>query len=737
MFQDEAHVKDYVRILKKRQWVIITFFVIVVVSVTITTFLSDPIYQGTTRILIEKESPNVLSFQEVMAFDTSDTDYYQTQYTILKSRTLARDVLEQVGMLNQTARQDSPSFSARGLISEAMLLLGLKEPLSEEAKLRLNEQRMIDNFLNHDISIEPIKGSWLVDVSALSTKPELAARLANTLVEAYIKHSLKAKLSASKDAVGWLEEQLEAARQKVAESDAALLAYKEKYGILSFEDRQNMVTQKLSELNTAVGNARIKRIGVETQYKQVEEYLNAGEIASNAVAIAKLESISQVINNPFIQNLKAELSKLEVEQSELLKKFRPKHPNVIAVRSQVASVRGRINAEVRQIITSIKNEYDVAVAQEQEILAALEEQKKEALDLNQKAVTYNVLEREAESNKRVYETLLQRAKETNVTEKLDTINVRVIDRASVPTYPVAPRKKLNIFLSMVVGLVMGMVLAFFFEYIDNSIKTPDDIKQYLNIPFLGFIPKVASNGNGSAPSRRTGHNPVDTVVAMDPKSTVSEAYRSLRTNVMFSSLEHGPILLVTSAGPTEGKSITVANLAITMAQSGSKTLIIDCDLRKPRMHRIFNIPGNTDGITEMIANLGNNGTRITVKRTKIANLDMIPCGQIPPNPSELLSSERTKLLLHALSKKYDRILIDSPPVNVVTDPVILSQIVDGVILVVRSGETGREIARRARDQLLDVKARLLGGVLNSVDMQKDHYYYYSYYHNYYYQEKEA
>ena len=174
-----------------------------------------------------------------------------------------------------------------------------------------------------------------------------------------------------------------------------------------------------------------------------------------------------------------------------------------------------------------------------------------------------------------------------------------------------------------------------------------------------------------------------------------------------------------------------------MAQSGSKTLIIDCDLRKPRMHRIFNIPGNTDGITEMIANLGNNGTKITVKRTKIANLDMIPCGQIPPNPSELLSSERTKLLLHALSKKYDRILIDSPPVNVVTDPVILSQIVDGVILVVRSGETGREIARRARDQLLDVKARLLGGVLNSVDMQKDHYYYYSYYHNYYYQEKEA
>ena len=204
---------------------------------------------------------------------------------------------------------------------------------------------------------------------------------------------------------------------------------------------------------------------------------------------------------------------------------------------------------------------------------------------------------------------------------------------------------------------------------------------------------------------------------------------------MFSSLEHGPVLLVTSAGPTEGKSITVANLAITMAQSGSKTLIIDCDLRKPRMHRIFNIPGSTDGITEMIVNLGSNGMKVAVKRTKIENLDIIPCGQIPPNPSELLSSDRAKFLIQALSKKYDRILIDSPPVNVVTDPVILSQIVDGVLLIVRAGQTSRDVARRARDQLLAVKARVIGGVLNSVDMQKDHYYYYSYYHNYYYQEK--
>ena len=738
MFQEEVRLQDHLRILKKRQWVIITFFVIIVVGVTIATLLSSPIYKGTTRILIEKDTPNILSFQEVLAFDTSDTDYYQTQYTILKSRSLAKAVLEQLGMLE--GEEASSGFSVRRAVDELLLLAGLKEPLTDEAKQRLKEQQRIDNFLNRVISIEPIKGSWLVDISAVSKHPERAARIANALVEMYIKHSLESKLSASKDAAGWLEGQLQASQQKVAESEAALLAYKEKYGIISFEDRQNIVTQKLSELNTAVNNARIKRIGVEAQYRQIQEYLNAEASASSAEAIVKLETLSQVINNPFIQNLKVELSNLEVEQSELLKKFRPKHPNVIAVHSQIASVRQRISAEVRQIITSIKNEYELALAQEEEMLAALEEHKQEALDLNQKAITYAVLEREAESNKRVYDTLLQRTKETSVTEQLETINIRVVDPAEVPNYPIAPRKKLNLFLAIIVGLVGGTALAFFFEFLDNSIKSPDDIQHYLSIPFLGFIPRVAyngnSNGNGSVPAHRGKPNPVDTVVALDPKSTVSEAYRSLRTNVMFSSLEHGPVLLVTSAGPTEGKSITVANLAITMAQSGSKTLIIDCDLRKPRMHRIFNIPGNTDGITEMIVNLGSNGMRVAVKRTKIENLDIIPCGQIPPNPSELLSSDRAKFLIQALSKKYDRILIDSPPVNVVTDPVILSQIVDGVLLIVRAGQTSRDVARRARDQLLAVKARVIGGVLNSVDMQKDHYYYYSYYHNYYYQEKD-
>ncbi len=740
VLEHDVHLKDYIRIIRKRRWIILTFFIIVVVSVTISSFLSSPVYKATARILIERETPNVLSFQEVLALDTSDSDYYQTQYTILKSRTLAKDVLASVGLLEQTLQAQTSRFSPRAMLNGLLTLLGLREPLSAEAEKRLQEEFAITQFLNTTIDIEPIKGSRLVDVSAFSTDPAMAAQLANTLVELYIKQNLDAKVGVSHQAVGWLEEQLKSSQTKVADSEEALMGYKQEHGIISLEDRQNIVMQKLSELNTAVNNARIKRISVEAQYKQIQEFLEVNQTIPSAAALAKLESISQVINNPLIQKLKVDLSALESELSELTKKFRAKHPNVIALRSQVASIRERILGEVRQIIGSIKNEYELAVAQEQDMMVALEEQKQEALDLNEKSIQYGVLARDVESNKRVYDTLLQRTKETSVTGQLETSNIRVIDQAARPNYPVAPRKKLNILLAMVVGAVLGTALAFFFEYIDNSVKTPDDIKQYLGIPFLGFIPKVALNGNHGAPPVPAGHrikqHPVDTIVALDPKSTVSEAYRSLRTNVMFSSVERGPVILVTSASPTEGKSITVANLAITMAQSGSKTLIIDCDLRKPRMHRIFGIPGNEYGLTDMIANLGTPGARITVKRTKIPNLDIIPCGKIPPNPSELLSSERTRLLIEALGKKYDKILIDSPPVNVVTDPVILSQIVGGVILIIRAGENSRDVVQRALEQLSDVKAHLLGGVLNSVDLQKDHYYYSSYYHNYYYQEEK-
>jgi len=718
----------YLHVLRKRRWVIITILFVVVVSVTVMTFRQTPVYEATVRILIEKETPNILAFKEVLDLGSADTDYYQTQYKILKSRTLARQVLEKLGIMEQAMQQEPEpeKFSISTLLAKIQETLGFHEPpSSEDDKAAAKEEWIIDNFLRK-ITVTPIRGSRLVDVSARSTDRKQTTRIANTLVDMYIEQNLDNKLSATKEAVSWLGKELETTQKKLTGSEAALQAYKEQHAIISLEDRQNIVMQKLSELNTAVNNARIKRSALEAEYKKIQQY-----------GIVQLESIPQVINNPLIQRLKIELADLETQLSELQKKFRNKHPNVTALRSQIISVRKRINGEIKRITDSITSEYEVALAQEEDLMKMLEQQKREALELNQKSIKYKELQREVESNQRIYNTLLQRAKEASISERLETSNIGIVDRATVPTSPIAPRKKRNIFLGIVVGIVMGTTLAFFFEYLDNSVRSAEDIKRYLDMPFLGFIPKVSAK---DLPSNNTGHA-ADTVVALNPRSNASEAYRSLRTNVTFSllndhclAIDQGAVLLVTSPGPSEGKSCVVANLGIAMAQGGSKTLIIDGDFRRPVMHKIFNLRSIEIGFADMITNVKAYGTKKGIHKTDIQNLDIIPCGKIPHNPSELLGSALTRMIIGTLAEKYDKIIIDSPPVNRVTDPVILSRIANGVIFIIRAGETKRDVAQRASEQLRAPEATILGGVLNSVDLEKDKYYYYSYYYSRYYRE---
>jgi polysaccharide biosynthesis transport protein len=731
MFEEEINLKDYLHIIRKRRWVIVTVLFVVAISVTILTFRQTPVYQATARILIEKETPNILTFKEVMDLDTSNQDYYQTQYKILKSRTLAKQVLEKLGLLSQ-AMQQAPApegFSLSGLWAHLQELLGLHEGqvLSDADKANDREQHIITKFLDQ-ITVIPIRGSRLVDVSVDSIDRKQTALIANTLIDAYIEQNLAGKLSATKEAVSWLGKELATTQKKLADSEAALQTYKEQQEIISIslEDKQNIVMQKLSELNTAVNDARIKRAALEAEYKKIQQS-----------GISEMEAIPKVINNPLIQQLKVELGTLETQLSELQKKFRDKHPDIVVVRSQIISVRKRIDAEINRITDSVANEYEGAHVQEQDLTKMLEQQKREALDLDQKSIKYKELQREVESNQRIYDTLLQRAKETSISERMETSNIDVVDRATIPMTPIAPQKKRNILLGFFAGLILGATLAFFFEYLDNSIKTADDIKQYLDIPFLGLIPKVSLK---ELPTQQT-RQPADIIMALNPSSNASEAYRSLRTNVTFSllndhylAIDRGAVLLVTSSGPSEGKSCVIANLGIAMAQSGIKTLIIDCDFRRPVMHKIFNLTNIEVGFADMITNVKAYGTKKGIKATEIPNLHVIPCGKIPSNPAELLGSTLARMIIGTLSEKYDKILIDSPPVNTVTDPVILSRIANGVIFIVRAGETKRDMAQRARDQLRAAEAVVLGGVLNNVDFEKDRYYYYSYHYQQYYNE---
>lgn len=730
MLEEEINLRDYVHVIRKRRWVVITILFVVTVSVTIFTFRQTPVYEATARLLIEKETPNILSFKEVLDMNTADENYYQTQYKILKSRTLAKQVLQKLGIFEQKAQQppQAPSwFSVRTWMTKAQEWLGLQQApaLSGPEQTAEREERLITTFLS-SIVVTPIRGSRLVDVSARSVDRKQTALIANTLVDLYITQNLDNKLSTTKEAVTWLQKELETTQKKLVESEAALHEYKAKYEIITIEDRQNIVLQKLSELNTAVNNAKIKRSDLEAQYNKIKEY-----------NIVQLESLPQVINNPLIQQLKVELANVENELSDLQQKYRSKHPSVEALQTQVVSVRRRINSEIKRITDSITSEYEVALAQEKDLIAMLEDQKQEVLDLNQKSIKYKELQREVDSNQRIYDTLLQRAKETSISERLETSNIEVVDRAVVPTSPIAPNKQRNILLGVMVGLAMGVSLAFFFEYLDNSLKTAEDVKQYLGIPFLGFVPKVSPKelvGN-------IGQHSAERIVVLNPRSNASEAYRSLRTNVTFALLNdhflatnQGAVMLVTSTNPSEGKSSVVANLAIALAQGGSKTLIIDCDFRRPVMHRIFDLKNVEIGFADMITNVKAFGTKKGIRETGIDNLHVIPCGKIPPNPSELLGSSLTRMIINTLSEKYDKILIDSPPVNTVTDPVILSRVAHGVIFIIRASETRRDVAQRAMEQLRSADATIIGGVLNSVDFEKDRYYYYSYSYSKYYRD---
>jgi len=593
----------------------------------------------------------------------------------------------------------------------------------EQKEYQIDEtNRLIKAYLAR-LDIKPIRKSRLVNISFEAHDPQLAAQIANTHAKLYIEQNLERKFSASKEAVNWLKKRIKEVKEKLEKSEEALRKYKQAHDLVSidFEESHNIRVQRLNELNTALMEARTKRIEKENLYRELKRISDKPEL---------IESMPAVVANPLIQQLKAEYIKSKADYSKLSQSYGPEHPKMIRLRSEIKELKNKIASEVKKIARSIETEYRVAKKQEAALNKALEEEKKKALALSEKEIQYNVLKREVEINRTLYESLLKRAKETNITEDLPVSNVSIVDPARIPDLPFKPKKRLNILLAMVVGLTMGIGLAFFLEYLDDTIKTPEEVERYLKIPFLGYIGKVIiAKDNPYSP---------DLVALKEPKSHIAEMLRNVRTNILFSTSNFPrKALLVTSSIQDEGKTFLTINLGISLAQMGKRVVVIDADLRKTRIHRTFGLkkhPGLTDVLT------GNHGLESVIQDTKVENLKIIPCGTIPPNPAELLSSEAMKGLIDRLKEQFDFILFDSPPVMSVTDPTILANLADGVILVIKGGETPRPPIQRALQQLSKLDTKLLGVVLNGMDFKKGKYYYhyyYKYHYDYGYGEKEV
>lgn len=698
-----------IRIVYKRRWMAMSVFVVIVAVVTVRTFTAVPVFQASARLLIEAENPNVVAYKEVIDEQRANADYYQTQYSILKSRALARKTMEQLHLFQ------SPVFRSTAQVSRAAnaaqwvewlfgrQLQASTASLAPGADETSAESRAIDAFLGN-LTVVPVRTSRLVDLEYSLPDSALATQIVNTLSRAYIDQNLEYKFTASQEASAWLQDRLKEYRAKVETAELALQKYRETNDAISLEDRQNITVQKLSDLNAAVTRAKMNRIEKESLYNQLR---------TSQGNPTQINTFPAILSNSFVQQLKGQLADFQRQRAQLADRFGDQHPEMIKVNSAISDTQIKLDAEIRKVVQSVKSEFDSALAEEQSLSAVLDQQKSEALSMNRKGIEYSVLSREVDSSKQIYNSLMQRAKETGVSGELRTSNIRVVDAAEQPQSPVSPNKRMNLLAAIFSGGLLGIGLAFAFDYMDNRIKTPDEIKTHLGLPYLGLLPLTAAHADGNY-TRLDQAAPVN----------FSEALRVLRTNVLFAcATDGGQTVLVTSTGPGEGKSLVTSNLAIALAQTGQRVLLIDADLRKPKIHTVFGLQ-QEPGLSNIL--VGNSKASETVK-SSLPGLWLLPSGRIPPNPSELLSSQRFRDFLVSLRTHFDWVIIDSPPVMAVADASVIASLTTGVLFVIGSEMTSRHAARHAVEQVESSHGHFLGAVLNRVDLDHNAYYYSQYY----------
>ncbi|MBN2106757.1 MAG: polysaccharide biosynthesis tyrosine autokinase [Deltaproteobacteria bacterium] len=693
-------IGSILRVLIKRRWVIIGVFIFIVVLRMISSYREKPAYQATATITIEKENANMLSLQALFSSDPYGFEYYQTQYKILESLTMARRVLEKL----RAAKNDN---------------FLQKHAAKNTGKRDVAEQAAVDDMLAANIKwglkVMPEKNSRVVYIHYEAEDPVAAATLANTYVEAYIEYAYETKLEAVKNAVKWLNDNLETERKKVEEAELARLTYKQEYGIVAdaLTDPEPIAVPQLAELSAQVAAAEQARADAETRYKQ------AAAFADNPTMRAP---VPEAFKKELFQNFRSMEEGLVQRREELSKKYDADHPKMLDIQGQLADLQAKKEQEIKRVVAALNDAYARALAKENSLNEELAAQKKKALEFNQKAVEYMGLRRDALSAQDMYSILLKKFKEISVAENVKMDNIRFIDKAEVPFIPIRPRRGRDIVLACMFGCLCAFSVAFFLEYLDQGIHLPEDIKNHLHIPSLGIIPL-----SGEPPADGAEHY-LETINA--PRSQSSESYRGIRTSILFSLADKEPqSILVTSAVAEEGKTTTAANLAIVMAQYGYKVVLIDSDFHRPRVRKLFSIP-QEEGLSNLL--VGNKEIKDALFETYVKNLYIIPSGPIPPNPSEILGSKRMQILVSQLKLRFNKIIIDSSPIVPLSDSLVMAKSVDGVVLVVKAGKTPRKVVRAAVEKFEGINAPILGAVLNSVDIKNAGYYYSRQYYGYSY-----
>ena len=725
----ESALGESFRVLLKRKWIIVGVLSTIFSIVAIASLRMTPIYEASGTIEINKPDAN-LNFQNSATFNV---DYYdptelETEIKILQSDLLATQVIRELGL------DRGPDLNGQAPPSPQSIDLAPDPLQSDPARA----SAAVGSFKSN-LKVALSQNTRIIEVHYRSPDPQMAANVVNTLMQTYVENNYKARFESTMQASDWLTKQLVDLQMKVETDEEKLVRYQKEHEILGTDEKQNIIMSKLDELNKALTEAESDRMDKEALYRLVESGdPDAIAASSSSITLGPNSQSASVV----LDNLRTKQVDLKIQVADLSTQFGPSYPKLTQLNNQLKEVDAQIQGEMKQIAATLRGQYTTALQRENMLHAALEKQKQEANKLNESAIEYSMLKRDVDASRQLYEGLLEKLKEAGVAAGLKSNNFRIVDNARPPAGPIEPDIPRNLLFGLVLGLASGMGLAFVLEALDSTVRTTEQAQMISGLASLGIIPLGSKfTREGSNPKRlvlTSSKEAVELVTQARPQSQMAESYRALRTSLLLSNLGAPPkVIMITSALPQEGKTTTSINTAVVLAQKGVRVLLIDGDLRRPSIHKTLGM-GPHSGLSNVLT--GSTTLDEAIVRTNLLpNLFVLPAGTPPPNPAELLASSNLRDVLLQLREQYDHIVIDTPPSLSVTDAVVLSPRADAVILVIRSGQTSKQALRRSRDLLLQVNAKLVGVLLNAVDLTSpDYYYYYEYQGKYagYYRDED-
>ena len=703
---DEIDLRAYWRILVKRRRLIASVVAATIALALLLTLMTQPLYRASAMIQIDKEPAPIVQTTGAQYYDGWDPEFLNTQYELLKSRALAERVANELDLDGGAlANLDDPGWLGR--------VMGLLRPESKDSKARAAQAapaadraavlKQAAGVVQGGLTVMPIAESRLVNLNFDSPDPQFSTRVVNAVAEGFIASSLERRMGTNSYAKTYLEDQLRQTKGKLEDSERKLVEFAQKEGLVNTGgDGTSLATQNLTDLNGALAEAQSQRIRSEARWRQ----------ASSGGAMP-----ADMLSASGIQGLQTQRAALMGQYQQKLAVFKPDYPEMQQLKRQMDEIDRQIGAESGRIRASVKAEYDAASKQESMLVGQINALRGQALDVDTRSIQYNILKREADTNRQLYDSLLQRFKEVGAAGDVRSNNISIVDRAQ-GGWRFKPNLFMNLLYGIAAGLLLGVLGAFVLEFLDDTLKTPEDLEQKLRLAVLGIIPKLGPKESVAS-------------VAADPRSAFSEAYRSVRTALQFST-DHGVprSLLITSASPSEGKSTTALALARDLAQLGRRVLLIDGDLRNPSLHKQLGLRSEI-GLSNLLA--GASGLSDAVQETQHERLHVMLAGPLPPNPAELLSGSKLLSLLTVATERYDQIIIDGPPVLGLADAPILANAVEGTLLVVTSAKTRISTAQAALKRLLSARARVIGGLLTKYDAKTAGYGYgYAYHYDGYY-----